>query len=262
MGRPRGTSERGLVVLAMFVALSCAACEATIASDLSEGQANAIVVALDTQGIGASKEPSVGTGEGWDVRVPNDDVGPALSVLRALDLPREQAPGLAEVFGEPTLVPTATEEQARFLAAQSGELARSIESMDGVLNARVHLAIPAGRDFAFDEERPLPSASVLLRTEAGATVSEASVKALVAGAIPELSPEAVAVVSDEAAPAAPRQSSLVQIGPIAVTQGSAPILKAVLGGALGLLASLALALIIAWVRLRRPRTETEAPQPA
>jgi len=180
----RGTSEHGLVALVMFLALACVACEATIASQLSENQANGVVVALDTQGIGASKEPSVGRGESWDVRVPNDDVGPALAVLRALDLPREQAPGLAEVFGEPTLVPTATEEQARFLAAQSGELARSIESMDGVLNARVHLAIPTGRDFAFDEERPSPTASVLLRTEVGASVSEASVTTSAGGSLP------------------------------------------------------------------------------
>jgi type III secretion protein J len=235
----------------------CFGCEATITSSISESQANAIVVALDAQGIGAAKAASVGANEGWDVSVPNDDVGAALSILRALDLPREQAPGLAEVFGEPTLVPTATEEQARFLAAQSGELARSIESIDGVLNARVHLALPAGRDFAFDEARPTPRASVLVRVRSGTRVDEASVQALVAGAIPELSEEAVAVITVEAAEVAPRQSSLVRIGPIAVSRGSAPILKAVVGGALGLSALLALALIMSWVRLRRPRPETE-----
>jgi type III secretory pathway lipoprotein EscJ len=88
-------------------------------------------------------------------------------------------------------------------------------------------------------------------------VDEASVQALVAGAIPELSEEAVAVITVEAAEVAPRQSSLVRIGPIAVSRGSAPILKAVVGGALGLSALLALALIMSWVRLRRPRPETE-----
>ncbi len=252
-----GLRPAALSALALIALL--AGCEATIASGLSEGQANAVVVALDGQGIGASKEATVGANEGWDVRVPNDDVGSALSVLRALDLPREPAPGLAEVFGEPTLVPTATEERARFAAAQSGELARSLEAMDGVLGARVHLAIPEGRNFAMGEERPTPSASVLLRLRTGASVDDAAVQSLVAGAVPELTPDAVAVVKVEAPPAAPRQASLVHIGPIAVTQGSAPILKGVLAGALGISALLALALIISWIRLRRPRQETETP---
>jgi type III secretion protein J len=256
--RSVGGRVAAVAQIAALVAL-LSGCEATIASGLSEGQANAVVVALDGQGIGATKEASVGANEGWDVRVPNDDVGPALSVLRALDLPREPTPGLAEVFGEPTLVPTATEERARFVAAQSGELSRSLEGMEGVLGARVHLAIPEGSDFAFDEERPTPSASVLLRLRAGASVDEAAVQALVAGAVPQLTPDAVAVVKVQTEPVTPRQASLVHIGPIAVTQGSAPILKGVLGGALGLSALLAIALIISWMRLRRPRAETETP---
>jgi type III secretion protein J len=163
------------------------------------------------------------------------------------------------VFGEPTLVPTATEERARFVAAQSGELARSLEGMEGVLGARVHLAIPEGSDFAFDEARPTPSASVLLRLRAGASVDDAAVQALVAGAVPQLTPDAVAVVKVEAAAVTPQRAALVHIGPIAVTQGSAPILKGVLGGALGLSALLAIALIISWMRLRRPRADTETP---
>ncbi|MBW2464786.1 MAG: hypothetical protein JRH11_24265, partial [Deltaproteobacteria bacterium] len=144
-----------IVVTAVTIATGC---QATIASELDEAQANAVVVALDGNGIGATKERSPGS-DAWDVRVPNDDVGPALSVLRSANLPREEAPGLAEIFGEPALIPTATEERARWVAAQSGELARSIEAMDGVLDARVHLALPMGRDRGYDEERPTPRAS-------------------------------------------------------------------------------------------------------
>ncbi len=256
--RTRGGSSVAVLLAAALLAL-LTGCEATIASGLSESQANSVVVALDGQGIGATKAPGAGAGDGWDIRVPNDDVGSALSVLRAQGLPREPTPGLAEVFGEPTLVPTATEERARYVAAQSGELARSLEGMEGVLGARVHLAIPGGREIAFDAEPTPPSASVLLRTRAGASVDELAVQALVAGAVPELAPEGVAVVTVEVPQATPARASLVHVGPIAVTRGSAPILKSVLGGALGMSALLAIALIISWVRLRRPRADNETP---
>ncbi len=251
-----GRLAAALAVVMAAVGLA-AGCQATIASELDEAQANAVVVALDGNGIGATKERSPGT-DAWDVLVPNDDVGPALSVLRSVNLPREEAPGLAEIFGEPALIPTATEERARWVAAQSGELARSIEGMDGVLDARVHLALTMGRDRAFDEERPAPRASVLVRKTPTATVQDEAIRALIAGAIPDLAAESVAVVTVEVAPATTRQASLVHIGPIAVTQGSAPILKATLGGAFTLSALLALALLLTWVRLRRPRIETES----
>ncbi|RLB53201.1 MAG: secretion protein [Deltaproteobacteria bacterium] len=255
-GAASGRLAAALAVVVTAVGLTTG-CQATIASELDEAQANAVVVALDGSGIGATKERSPGS-DAWDVLVPNDDVGPALSVLRSANLPREEAPGLAEIFGEPALIPTATEERARWVAAQSGELARSVEAMDGVLDARVHLALPMGRDRAFDEERPPPRASVLVRKTPTSAMREEAVRALIAGAIPDLAAESIAVVSVEVAPATTRQASLVHIGPIAVTQGSAPILKAVFGGAFTLSALLALALLFTWVRLRRPRIETES----
>jgi type III secretion protein J len=261
----RGNLLRASPALLAPLALALlTACETTVASGLPEAQANAVVVALDDEGIGAAKEPTGGSGDGWDVRVPQDDVGRALSVLRARDLPRPDAPGLAEVFGEPTLVPTATEEQARYVAALGGELAGSLKAIDGVIDARVHLALPEDRSHAFDEERPAPRASVLLRVEPGTAALDAEAQALIAGAVPELEREDVAVVSVEAAPVAERSSSLVRLGPIAVTRGSAPILKAVLGGAFGLSALLALGLIFAWLRMRRSphQPEGSTAQPA
>src|SRR5262249_31617733 len=146
------------------------------------------------------------------------------------ELPHRQQPGLAEVFAEGGIVPTATEERARYTAALSGELARSIESIDGVLAARVHVALPDSRDVPLDGPPPRPRASVMIKFRgAHAPYDDAQIRALVAGAVDGMDTGDVAVVGVAAprarlAPAA----TLVRVGPIAVTRGSAASLKAIL----------------------------------
>ncbi len=248
---------------ALFFA-ACAAlvgCQATLEAGLAEGEANQIVVALHEHGIGATKEAE-GSGEGtrYRVTVAPEEVAPALEVLRAEALPRERAPGLAEVFGEPGLVPTATEERARYVAALAGELSRSVETMERVLEARVHVALPDTRRLALDEARPRPRASVLTRHR-GDPVDEAAVRALVAGAVQDMTPEDVAVVQVRANVEAPaRETNLVRFGPVAVTRGTAGALKAILGGALGLHLVLAALVVVGWRRKRTlPAPETPSP---
>lgn len=235
-------------------ALLLGGCESTIAQGLDEPQANLILVTLEGHEIGGSKE-QVATPGGdptFEVRVSSDDVGRALAVLRAADLPRASEPGLADVFGEGSLVPTATEERARYAAAIAGELAGSIESIDGVLDARVHVAIPEPRGFALDDERPRPRASVLIKHLPGEPPYDiVQIRSLVAGAVHGMAPEDVAVVGVPGPPAPVLTGSLVRVGPISVTRGSSFALKAVLGTALALDVVLAAALVVLWTRRRR-----------
>lgn len=239
------------VGFSLLVVCSLAACEATVATGLPEAEANEVVVALHGQGIGATTAPMEG-GEGFQVVVSPDEVAPALEVMRAEALPRETAPGLGEVFGEGGLVPTATEERARYVAALGGELSRSIEAMSGVLEARVHVALPDHRRVALDDARPTPRASVLIRYRGSQPpYDENAVRALVSGAVQELDPEQVAVVGVAAGPAPERrEANLVHVGPMTVTRGSSMTLKAILGGAFGLNVVLAAALVLVWRRRR------------
>ena len=255
----KAIAARAVLLGALGIA---AGCDATVASGLAEGEANRILVALEAQDIGADKlRIAAGTDETlWDVTVAPDDVGRALAVLRAADLPRAPEPGINEVFGEGSLVPTATEERARYAAALAGELAASIEAIDGVLDARVHVAIPEVRDFALDDAPPAPRASVLIKHRPGEPpYDEVEIKALVAGAVDGMTAENVAVVGVPGpATPEPTASSLVRVGPISVTRGSAFALKAMLGGALLLNLLLAAALIFVSMRKRRA-TAPEAP---
>jgi type III secretion protein J len=254
---------RGAIALCLGAALALAGCETTLQGGLDERQADEVMVALDRDGIASVKHAEEGMADEtrYEVRVASDDVPRALGVLRQAQLPRHEEPGLAEVFGEGGLVPTATEERARYVAALGGELARSVESIDGVLDARVHVALPESRDFALDGPQPRPRASVMIKHRAGAAPYDpVAVRALVAGAVDGMTPEDVAVVGVPAPRIEPRTVDLVRIGPIAVTRGSAGALKMVLGASLAI--NLILAGALAFTVLRRRRAAAAPAEPA
>lgn len=241
-------------VAALFV---CAGCEASVVEGVAEEQANSVVVALDSRGIAASKEREEGASDTalYRVVVAKDDVPRALTTLRADGLPNRPDPGVREVFAQGGLIPTATEERARYASALGGDIASSIESIDGVIDARVHIALPEARDFALDSTPATSRASVLVRHASDKPAPpEGYVRALVAGAVPGMSPEAVAVVAVRAARSGTSDAQLVRIGPIAVTRGSALTLKLVLGAAFAL--HLVLAALLLMVLRQKSRPES------
>jgi type III secretion protein J len=191
-------------------------------------------VALDEGGVAAEKVREEGAEGGWTVRVAAGEVARAHRLLAARELPRTRPAGLGEVFGRPGMVPTPVEEHARWLHALAGELAASVEAIDGVVEARVHLGLP-GDDPLRPGPRAAPQAAVLVkcRPDACATLRglEGGLRALVAGAAEGLKAEAVAVVIAEAAqPPAPP----VPPRPWRATLGLS-VLAALGAGALGLL---------------------------
>lgn len=202
----RGSWLRSWLLLA---ALSAACGREELLHDLDERQAAEVVVALDEGGIAAGKERASGPEGGFSVQVSPADAPRALRLLAERDLPRPRPPGFGEVFSKGGLVPTPTEERALYQHALAGELARSVEGIDGVVGARVHLAL-AEPDPLRPGERPAPRAAVLIRCRPSACVQvralEPGIRALVAGAADRLEPGAVAVVvaeAHEAPPAAP-----------------------------------------------------------
>lgn len=98
------------------------------------------------------------------------------------------------------------EEHARWLHALAGELSRSLESIDGVVEARVHLGLPATNPL-HPGGRTAPRAAVLLKCRpsacAGLRALEPGVRSLVAGAAEGLTADGVAVVIAEGAEPAP-----------------------------------------------------------
>lgn len=230
------------------VALGLAACSTTLERGLTEPQADEIARALGEHGIGATKEAERG-GDAFSILVAEGDVASALTVMRDEGLPRRDAAGTAEAYAEPSLIPTAGEERARRSAAIAADLARSIEAMPGVHDARVHVGMIDPSVVAIDDEPAATTASVLVRTRDGAHVDEGGVRTLVVGAVPGLRPENVGIVVT-ALPTTTANEPLVPVGPLYVTQGSATALRAVLAAMLAVNVLLAIALVVVARRKR------------
>jgi type III secretion protein J len=245
-----------LLGAAVAIALLLAGCNAVVRGQLSEAQANQVVVALDGASIAAHKVAGPNSeGRGYRVEVAAGELNAALRVLQQQGLPAPETPGLEAMLEPSGLVATPEEERARLAAVTAAELARSIERIDGVVGARVHLVL-AGASRPLDAASVPPQAAVLLVRPAGApSIDERAVRTLVAGAVSGLHSSAVTVVQTQAARMARATAATARVGPFSVRRESAPLLKAVL--ALALLLNLVLAVALIWT-VRRKRAAREA----
>jgi type III secretion protein J len=220
-------------VVAPLAALLLAGCGGEeLLHGLAEPQANEAIVALGDAGIAASKSREDGADAGWTVAVGARDAGRAHRVLAERSLPRARPAGFAEVFSKGSMVPTPTEEHALYLHALAGELARSVEAIDGVVEARVHLGLPQP-DPLRPGDRAAPRAAVLVKCRPASCAAvrglELGIRALVAGAADGLQADGVAVVVAEGAeivpaagaPARPRSVLLIALAAAAALGAAA-----------------------------------------
>jgi type III secretion protein J len=215
-------------------------CSLPIQHGLDETAANEILTLLERAGIPASK--SRDEDGAFAVVVAKGDGLRAMELMRSLGLPRGPRTGFGEMYKQASLVPTPTEERARYVEALGGEIARTLESVDGVVSARVHLVLPEPDPLAVDgKPRVAAQAAVLLKARGGrpAPIAERDVQKLVAGSVPGLDLSAVAVVVT-LAPELPATSaaSLVALGPLRTTEDSRGALVAILVAAFALVALL------------------------
>lgn len=128
------------------------------------------------------------------ILVPSDQVTKLRMALAQDNLP---AAGVGyEIFDKSDAFgTTAFVQNINRLRATEGELARSIQTIDGVQSARVHLVVPERQVFSRDEQSP--SASVVLKTRAVMGRGQvAAIQHLVAAAVASLTPARVAIVDD------------------------------------------------------------------
>ncbi len=244
---------RARAFAALCSALWLLGCSVPIASNLAEGDANQAVVALEKQGISANKERDP-EGEGtFRVLVAQTDASGAAAVLTQENLPPRPSPGVLEAVGQASMVPSRASEHARLVAGTSGDLERSLRALEGVVSARVHLAVPEHDALALGENEPEATASVLVRHR-GATppLATSDVQRLIAGAVPGLAPERVSVVMAPAPlQSRPLERNLSQFGPITVVKSSVGPVRWMVGVVIVVNAALITCLLLLWSRLRR-----------
>jgi len=158
-------------------------------SGLADADKAAAVEALTQANIQSNIDNQTGT-----LTVAEDDYYKARMLLAAQNLPKATPGGYAILDQLPMGVSRAVEGE-RLRQARETELARSIQEIEGVTEARVHLAMPENTVFVRDHAAP--SASVIVRLAAGRTLPEAQVRSiinLVASSVPGMKPDAVTIV--------------------------------------------------------------------
>jgi type III secretion protein J len=239
--------------VAVAVLLVTAACSEPIQHGLDERQANEIQSVLVERGLDAEKVAEPGKKPAWSIQVPRDQSTDGVRILSELGLPRPRAEGLSDVFGKGSLVPSPTEERALYLEAISGELSRTLESVDGVVSARVHLVLPPPpRPGA----APAPAkASAFLKVRPGSSDRvnrmKDDLRALVAGGVENLGPDQVTLVVSEVGTTVPSRTG--NAGPARM-----PLLRIAVAGLGAVVSALALALVWTALQLRRARAQKAA----
>lgn len=188
-----------MIILALSAAL-LAGCEreTTLNSALEERQANLVMATLLDAGIDCRKVE--GDENTWNVMIGERDFAKAANLLERRGLPRREFKGVSETFKKTGMVSSPSEERIRFMDALAQDLSRTITSIDGVVDARVHVVLPDNDPFA---KKALPSsAAVAIRGRWDADISDIvpSVKSLVKNAIEGLQYEKISVTIFKDAP--------------------------------------------------------------
>ena len=158
-------------------------------SGLSDADKAAASEALSQAKIDSHIDSQTGT-----LTVSADDYYKARMLLASQNLPKATPGGYAILDQLPMGVSRAVEGE-RLRQARETELAKSIEEIEGVTDARVHLAMPENTVFVRDNAAP--SASVIVRLAGNHTLADAQVRSiinLVASSVPGMKPDAVTIV--------------------------------------------------------------------
>ncbi|WP_273205097.1 flagellar basal-body MS-ring/collar protein FliF [Marinobacter subterrani] len=161
-----------------------------VVGDLSSYNPQDVTSILENSGIEYKMDPRTGA-----LLVPSDQLYNARMKLAAQGVTDRKTIGYELLDQERGLGTSQFMETISYRRGLEGELARTIASMRGVRNARVHLAIPERSVFVRDAREP--SASVFLEVFAGGRPEQEQISAivnLVAGSIPMMNKEHVTVV--------------------------------------------------------------------
>jgi len=156
---------------------------------LPDGDKAAVADVLGKANIPYSFDESSGA-----ITVSEDEYFNAKMKLAAAGLPKSAPDGDTLLDNMPMGASRAVEGE-KLRSAREMDLARTIEAIDSVVSARVHLAVEPPSIFLRD--RTKPTASVMLQLANGRALSEAQVEAivhLVASSVPDMTPESVSVV--------------------------------------------------------------------
>jgi len=179
-------------------------------TQLSDRSGGEVIAALEQLDIPYQLSATDGS-----IEVPAKQLHVARYRLAVRGLPKSDEDAEDEVDRAPRFGASSLQEQQRFQRTLEIDLARSIQKLDAVELARVHLALPKVSPFLRDA--PSATAAVLVRLRAGTTLTQdqvTTIQTLVAAGVPRLKRAEVQVLDPrgvllgEPAPAAAQSQRL------------------------------------------------------
>ena len=128
-------------LFSLLAAFILTACQSELYRSVPERDANIMVSILQHHGMDAYKEESQPEGN-YKVYVNESEFARAVELLSVQGYPRRPHKNLGDLFKPSGLVPTQFEEQVRYVYGLSQELSHTISLFDGVVDNRVHIALP------------------------------------------------------------------------------------------------------------------------
>jgi type III secretory pathway lipoprotein EscJ len=219
----------------------------TLARDLGSGEAEQLLSRLQQAGVAVTRTRTNDQADRYRIEVASGAVERALLALRANagSDPRESE------ADEAPLIPTQAEQRQRAERRLARELARSIELLPNVIQARVHVRLPSAPGSFPVDPTPASAALLILERRSDAEIARKA-RALLQAALPELAPEAITLLESVSPRPDAGAPAFAQLGPIQVSSESAALLKLWFG--LSLLLHMLLATSVLWLlRSRRAK---------
>ncbi|AJD03870.1 flagellar basal-body MS-ring/collar protein FliF [Campylobacter lari] len=187
-----------LVFLTLFRSGSTVASEAgysVLFENANTSDSAMIVTQLEKSGV-----PYILRDEGT-ILVPNEQVyKQRLAIASAGLLPKDNKVGF-ELFDKQEFGATEAEQKVKYQRALEGELARTIESLEPIHSATVHIAF--AKDTLFTQQQVPPTASVALTIKEGLKLNKKQImgiKNLIASSVTKLTPENVKIMDQKGIP--------------------------------------------------------------
>lgn len=178
-------------ITSLFLTFALSGCLDQVVHDLDESRANAILVALSSHGIEATKtrEP-----EGWTVEVPRGESSRAMALIES-----ERLSPTTDGRPTPSRGFLSTREERSYVLKRqiAADLERSLRQIPGVRDARVHVSAPLHGDGKSHPELP-QTAGALLVHDPLRTIDVALVQSVIGSAIGvEHSKVSVSLIADD-----------------------------------------------------------------
>jgi flagellar M-ring protein FliF len=183
-----GGAVAAILFIYLFVHMVSKPSYATIATGLEPAQTGKMTSTLDQQGIGYELQNN-----GTALAVQSNETARARVALAGAGLLGNNQPGFS-LFEKSSLTESTLQQQVTYQRALQGQLAQTIDDIQGVSGAQVELVLPNPQSQVFGENQNAASAAVLL---SGASAPDATsvrgIAQLVASSVPGLKLDKVTI---------------------------------------------------------------------